>query len=225
MAKPEIWILEDDPSCQFVYRSILSENYECCFFEDLNDFISALVKRPNPKFLIADLVLKQSNFIDFFSRKESELLNTNFMVVSGLDELDILRDCYEEGALDYITKPFNKNQLRARLERYLGMPNVVDQRGPAKALASNMRLDHRYLKAHFMDRDISLTHKECQILASIKDSESITKDNLLKCVWSDVKVGRKTLDVHIFNLRKKLRPLGLSIQFEQPNLYRMAPLD
>ena len=42
---------------------------------------------------------------------------------------------------------------------------------------------------------------------------TITKDQLVKHVWSDVVVGAKTLDVHIFNIRKKVAPLNLEIKY------------
>ncbi len=220
MLRPEIWVLEDDPSCQFTYQTALSAQYNCRFFEDVADFAKALSIHPQPMLVIADLMLKQSNFLDFFSTEASKSLYSDVIIVSGLDDMDVLRECYEEGALDYLTKPFNKNQLLAKVEK-LCQEKKAPRYQECSTPKTVLTVDPGKLKAYFQDRTISLTHKECLILQKINEAKAITKDSLLASIWPDVKVGRKTLDVHLFNLRNKLKPLDVSIQFEAPNVYKI----
>ena len=221
--RPQIWIVEDDPSCQFTYRSMLEANYDCVFFEELSQFVAAIGERTPPFLVIADLMLRSSNFLDFFSMDASKSFYGDFIVVSGLDDMDVLRECYEEGALDCLTKPFNKNQLMVKIELILRNKNLVHPSDKLIEPRAKLSVNSHTLEACRYGKVIPLTHKEFQIMRNFTNggSEIITKDSLIESVWSDISVGRKTLDVHIYNLRKKLRTIGVSIQFERPNSYRM----
>lgn len=70
---------------------------------------------------------------------------------------------------------------------------------------------------------VVLTAKEFQIFALLDQSErhSISREVLLAKIWRAIKVSPKTLDVHIFNLRRKIAPLGLEIFFRSPNQYQL----
>lgn len=58
---------------------------------------------------------------------------------------------------------------------------------------------------------LKLTRKEERMLYFITQNESSTKDALFDYIWGDQKVTRKTIDVHLYNLRRKLRKIGRDI--------------
>ncbi len=226
MPGSEIWIIEDDKSCQYVYELALAEDYRFLFFEGVPELVAALRTGGQPSLVIADLLLKNSNFLDFFSLEESSLLQCGIIIVSSVDDLVTLRECYEEGVVDYLTKPFNKNQLLAKIEQSCKQHQPVDAPHYPKDLSvlAELQLDPRRLRVFFSDKWVSLTHKEYRILdtLSLSNNQAVARDRLLQTIWTDVKVGRKTLDVHLFHLRKKIKSIGLSILFEPPNAYKIS---
>jgi DNA-binding response OmpR family regulator len=62
---------------------------------------------------------------------------------------------------------------------------------------------------------LGLTLKERQLLASFLTRTGVlTRNELHEALWRGVSVNRKTLDVHLFNLRRKIHPLGFDIVCE-----------
>jgi DNA-binding response OmpR family regulator len=70
----------------------------------------------------------------------------------------------------------------------------------------------------------SLTAKELQIMTLLNEAfdRTISRRLLVSRVWGGSPVSSKTLDVHIFNLRRKLQPLKIEIQYQAPDSFRMV---
>ena len=105
-----IWIVEDEPGVQFVYKDILCLRYHIEFFSTLSDFKKKAAEgTQNPDLIIADLSLPDGNFFEVLSEKKSAfLIASPLIIVSSIDDLDILRACFDEGALDYLIKPLSR---------------------------------------------------------------------------------------------------------------------
>lgn len=206
---PHIWILEDDKGCQFVYDQILKNGFRTTYFENIKKFRDSYEKVINksshekPAMIIADLMLNDGNFLSFLTREFHGDLGEDipFMVVSSDDDIDSLRLCFKEGATDYITKPFRKNELLVKIEAILKNNKVV-----GKPLKSNISIDGVAIEG--------LTGKQKKLLALFDSREDrvIDRDLILDKVWGDTSVHPKTLDVHLYNLRRKLHPYGLIIK-------------
>jgi hypothetical protein len=65
------------------------------------------------------------------------------------------------------------------------------------------------------ERPIELTTKEAQIFSELflSPNHAVKRKSFFPLIWSDTRVGGKTLDVHLFNLRKKLQKTGVEIVF------------
>jgi DNA-binding response OmpR family regulator len=228
--KPEklIWILEDEEGVCFVYDEILSLRYRLKTFASLNEFLKAArdPAEEQPDLLIADLRLKEENFLNFLTAREGRvMLSIPFMVVSSVDDLDALRLCFDEGAVDYLSKPFGKGELIVKVERILARPRPTDSRGRRALMSTTpIHLDPASLRVSRGDNQSSLlTSKEFQILTLMRQApeQTISRRDIIARIWGEVKVGSKTLDVHLFNLRKKLAPLGMEIYYTPPHFYRL----
>lgn len=104
-----IWVLEDDPSQKFVFEEILGMRYETKFFDSLQSFSEQMDHLPEtlPNLVLADLRLPDGNFLNYISTNSHEFFLTHpLMIVSSMDDLDVLRSCFASGAHDYLTKPF-----------------------------------------------------------------------------------------------------------------------
>lgn len=221
-AKPrtKIWVLEDDPGIQFLYQEILELAYDISIFGTVREFDTAISSGSDaPDLVIADLRLPDANFLSLLKPNETRTW-TNFipyMVVSSLDDMDAIRTCFDNGACDYIYKPFGKNELLLKIERILVEKNV---RKPLESLS----IDSKTFKVSNGTASVALTTKEFQIISLIYNSKSLTvcRTDLMNKIWNKSDTGSKTLDVHLHNLRRKIQPLGLKIVHRHPYEYFLA---
>ncbi len=231
--KKNIWVVEDDAGLQFVYGEILGFRYNLTFFGTLEKFRAALKERADtstPDLLIMDLRLPDGSFLDLLMEADSpKLFSMPFLVVSSMDDLDALRICFEEGAIDYITKPFGKSELIVKIERIFLRPPEArvfhrEHSNETGAMGQEILLDPVTLTVRRGTLQSSpLTSKEFQILSVLKNApqNALPRDQIVDRVWQKTKVTGKTLDVHLFNLRKKLVGLRVELVFQPPQSFRL----
>ncbi len=220
-----VLILEDDEGAQFVYREILQLRYILRIFPDLATFKNALQEHElhsPPDLIIVDLNLPDGNFLKFLweSRAQGKFTYP-FLVVSSMDDLDILRSCLKEGARDFLTKPFSKNALIVKIEKMLiGISEYADGVGSKKEIF----IEPTTLTVRSGSQEsLPLTAKELQIFSILYKNQNrpISRECLQSKVWPNVNVGEKTLDVHLVNLRKKISPISLNIGHREPDHFEL----
>ena len=121
-------------------------------------------------------------------------------------------DC---GADDYMTKPFNVNELKARINAVMrrARADIGSGRGPKAEtngiVAGNVRLDTVNRRCLIEGREYNLTSKEFEILALLCASPNtiFSRERLLHLVWGSQYPGdERTVDVHVRRLREKIEP-------------------
>lgn len=225
-----IWTLEDDPGLRFVYDEILGFRYRLRQFETLASFENAIESLPPsyPDLLIADVRLSDGNFLNLLaSRQGAKVKRIPFLVVSLIDDLDALRLAFDEGAIDYLTKPFGRGELIVKVERILSQRTILYEPDVEMDEQDGFYVDPTSLRVFRGSRCSNpLTSKEYQIfhLLSSESSNSVARNEIISRVWGKVSVTSKTLDVHLFNLRRKLAPLAMDVYRTAPNSYRLLSL-
>ncbi|MAF78710.1 MAG: hypothetical protein CME63_08895 [Halobacteriovoraceae bacterium] len=208
---PNIWILEDDKGCQFVYDQILKNDFSMTYFENIKRFQSYFEKycesnSPEaPVLIIADLMLNDGNFLSFLTNEFHGKLggsNIPFIIVSSDDDIESLRLCFKEGANDYMTKPFKKNELLVKVETILRGRKSI-----GRSVRPQLAIDGVTISG--------LTSKQQKLLGLFIDNNPervVNRDMILDKVWGNTAVHPKTIDVHLYNLRRKLHPFGYMIK-------------
>ena len=119
------------------------------------------------------------------------------------DENEIVR-CLEDGAADYVLKPFRMRELLARIKRTLNTTAMVQK----NIKIGNAVIDTEAGKVFVQDRLISLTALEYRLLLIFAENQSslLTRELLLERIWdiSGDFVEENTLTVYVKRLRKKL---------------------
>jgi len=115
---------------------------------------------------------------------------------------------FEYGADDYITKPFNILELKARVRALLRRSGLTEQKQSAGVLtAGHIRLDAGSRSAWRDGEPVELTAKEFDLMELLMRNPGrvYSRENLLNVVWGYEYIGDyRTVDVHIRRLREKL---------------------
>lgn len=121
----------------------------------------------------------------------------------------------EYGADDYVTKPFNILELKARIRAIMRRSRKKPSEEPAKAdtkiHAGDLTLDTESRRVLIGDREINLTAREFDLLELLvtHPGKVYSRENLLKYVWGNKAAAGsdvRTVDVHVRRLREKIEP-------------------
>ena len=130
------------------------------------------------------------------------------MLTAKGDDMDKILGL-EYGADDYITKPFNILEVKARIKAIMRRVDSAknDNAAPKVIEIGDMRLDCEGRRVYIQDREIGLTAKEFEVLELLmrNPNKVYSRESLLKIVWgTDYPGDVRTVDVHIRRLREKI---------------------
>lgn len=130
------------------------------------------------------------------------------MLTAKGDDMDKILGL-EYGADDYITKPFNILEVKARIKAILRRmePKKSTQEATGILESGDMRLDRDGRRAYIAGKEIGLTAKEFEVLEllMLNPNKVYSRENLLRLVWgTDYPGDVRTVDVHIRRLREKI---------------------
>ena len=127
------------------------------------------------------------------------------MLTAKGDDMDKILGL-EYGADDYITKPFNILEVKARIKaiiRRTGRTAEVDK----MITFGDLKLNEEYRRVFVGDREINVTSREYELLELLASTpgKTYTREELLETIWgTDYPGDERTVDVHIRRLREKL---------------------
>ena len=112
-----------------------------------------------------------------------------------------------QGACDYIAKPFDIEELIERINIAIGK-----NEGSKKYFES--KLNKNDLSVLDKENEIKFTQKEFDIFEYlyINKSQTVSKSEIHKSVWSNIVVGSRTVDTHIINIKNKINGTSFSIK-------------
>lgn len=130
------------------------------------------------------------------------------MLTAKGDDMDKILGL-EYGADDYITKPFNILEVKARIKAIMRRTNrkSAEKESPRIVEKGDMRLECDGRRVYIKDREINLTAKEFELLELLMKNPGKVygREDLLKLVWGNDYPGDvRTVDVHIRRLREKI---------------------
>lgn len=115
--KKTILVIDDEPSTGVIIKHFLEEDFEVIVKEDGTDAMLWLEQGNEPDLIISDLSMPQMDGYDFVSSIRASLLfgDIPIIVLSGSEDSAVRIKCLELGADDFIVKPFNPRELKARV--------------------------------------------------------------------------------------------------------------
>ena len=205
-----IYLVEDDESIrELVIYTLKSQGFEAKGFERPSHFWKALEKE-EPALLLLDVMLPEEDGISILKklrmRPDTRKLPIIMLTAKGDDMDKILGLDY--GADDYITKPFNILEVKARIKAIFRRIGRKDASEDEKLLVHrDMKIDCESRRVFIADREVNLTAKEFDLLELLAKNPNkvYSRENLLNMVWGYEYPGdARTVDVHIRRLREKI---------------------
>lgn len=204
---PTIWCLDDDEGAKEAIRAALELKYALEFVSDLPSLRERVFDdKPRPELLLAELKLRGGNFVDYLrDERFIDHLAVPVVIVSSVEDVDVMRFCFARGVVDYLLKPTRRVELVAKVERAVS----------SRWALLGVRLDPITLSAKRGGVvSPSLTPKEFQVLTVLMQAgtDPVLPSRLRETLWRDTQVSAKALDVHLSHLRKKISAIGLRIE-------------
>ena len=150
-------------------------------------------------------------------RKERELSIPIIFITAKTAEDELLTG-FSLGGDDYITKPFSVKEVVVRVKAVLKRGSLLDRPEQSLIIVDDLELNLKKRKLKIDNKAVELTRKEFEILVLLLKSEGyiMSREEILDRVWDeDVVVSKRTIDVHITHLRKKLGSYGKYITNKQ----------
>ncbi|MEE8262897.1 MAG: response regulator transcription factor [Gammaproteobacteria bacterium] len=199
-----ILLVEDDSAtAQSIEMMLRSEGY-VCDTTDMGEDGLEIGKLYDYDIIILDLMLPDMDGYEVLRKLRTARVETPILILSGLTGLDDKTKGLGIGADDYLTKPFDKRELVARIRaivrRSKGHPDSIIQTGKLK-----VNFDARTVKVN--DQPLHLTGKEYEILEllSLRKGTTLTKEMFLNHLYGGMDEPElKIIDVFVCKLRKKL---------------------
>jgi len=199
-----VLLVEDDTSTAKSIELMLKSEGYIVDMTDLGEDGLDLGKIYDYDIIILDLMLPDMDGYDVLKSFRAAKVDTPILILSGLTELDNKLKGLGFGADDYLTKPFDKRELVARIQAI-----VRRSQGHAQSIIEigkiNVNLDSRTIEAD--GKPLHLTGKEYGILEllSLRKGSTLTKEMFLNHLYGGMdEPEAKIIDVFICKLRKKL---------------------
>lgn len=130
------------------------------------------------------------------------------MLTAKGDDMDKILGL-DYGADDYITKPFNILEVKARLKAIMRRtaPKETAEKSSAVLESGDMRLNREDRRVYIAGKEINLTSKEFEVLELLMSNPGkvYSRESLLKSIWGENYPGDvRTVDVHVRRLREKI---------------------
>ena len=203
-----VLIVEDEKSFSEPLSFLLSrEGYQVTIAADGNEAMAAFNKA-TPDLVLLDLMLPGIPGTEVCRQIRATSNVPIIMLTAKDDEVDKVVGL-ELGADDYVTKPYSKRELLARINAVLRRSGLIHVDESAKNILTigDIKLDvDRYLVT-FRGEPITLPLKEFELLEYLMRHAGrvLTREQLIDRIWGSDYVGdTKTLDVHIKRLRSKI---------------------
>ncbi|TCT16360.1 DNA-binding response OmpR family regulator [Natranaerovirga pectinivora] len=173
-----------------------------------------LAKQNSYDLIVLDLMLPKIDGLEVCQQIREFSMVPIIMLTAKGEDMDKIMGL-EYGADDYMTKPFNILELKARIKAIMRRQSVQTQsaeatQGTGKQMeAGELKIDCDSRRVFIQEEEVNLTAKEFDLLELLINNPNkvFSRENLLNIVWGyDYPGDVRTVDVHVRRLREKIEP-------------------
>jgi two-component system, OmpR family, response regulator MprA len=204
---PRVLVVEDDDEiAQVLQRSLRLDGYDVRIAGDGQAALDQAASY-HPDLVILDLGLPKIDGIEVAQRLRAAD-DVPILMLTARDDVESRVEGLDSGADDYLVKPFERQELLARLRALL---RRRPPRGSASLVVSDLALNPDTHEVTRGERAVELTQREFELLEYLMRNERIVvpRQRLLEEVWGyDPFATTNTIEVFVSNLRRKLEAGG-----------------
>ena len=202
-----ILLCEDDENLGMLLREYLeAKGYKADLCVDGEEGYNAFLTKKHD-LCILDVMMPKMDGFTLASRIHDISPDTPFMFLTAKNLKDDIREGFELGADDYITKPFSMEEVVFRIEAILRRVRGKKNSDQIIHQIGKFTFDTQKQVLSIGDKQTKLTTKEAELLTllSNKANELLQRDYALKTIWIDDNYfNARSMDVYITKLRKHL---------------------
>jgi two-component system alkaline phosphatase synthesis response regulator PhoP len=209
-----IYIIEDDENIREIEEyALMNAGHTVEGFSCAKDFYRK-IESENPGLCIVDIMLPDEDGNEIIRKLRSKKTTAKLpiiMVTAKTTELDLVKGI-ENGADDYVKKPFSVLELISRVKALLRRTESDEQ---SEIMLDGLVINNEKREVLLDDNVIELTYKEYELLLLLLRNKGIvlSRDTILNEVWGiDYQGESRTLDMHVKTLRHKLSNYGNRIR-------------
>lgn len=211
-----ILVVDDDSFANaLVQFALTKEGYEVETTDNPRGAMQ-MIQRREPDLLLLDVTMPYLDGFQFSEKLRAEGYETPLIFMTAQDGLESKLHGFNIGADDYICKPYNHQELVARVQAVLRRIKKQKAPGNHSLRAGQVELFPAELKVVLPGRSpIDLTHTEMQVLRVLMASAgmAVDRNQLLAAVWNEDENSSNIVDVYIRRLRRKLEEDILKPQY------------
>ncbi|MBQ6812440.1 MAG: response regulator transcription factor [Agathobacter sp.] len=209
-----IYIVEDDSNIREIEMIALKNSGHTVYaFETAKEFYRK-IEDCVPDLVLLDVMLPDENGYDIVKKIRKNPATRKLpviMVTAKTQEIDMIKGL-DDGADDYIKKPFSIMELISRVKALLRRTNAEEN----KILQlEELKIDNDRHTVYVFEKPVELTFKEYELLRLLVSNTGVvmSRENIMIHVWgTDFEGESRTVDMHIKTLRQKLGDAGSRIK-------------
>jgi DNA-binding response OmpR family regulator len=202
--KAFIGLVEDDDAI----RELLTINLQQIGFRVESFFSTEQMVRKSDNLpydlIILDIMLPGENGLKFAQNLQKKNLNIPILFISALGNEEKIKQAYQAGAIDYVVKPFEMDQVLMKIQNLL-FYFVKRHAAPLPSKIGEAKIDWDLMKVITLDGEYILTPKEAKVLIHFVENPNqiIERKKLIEIVWGkDVFVTSRNVDNFLVKFRK-----------------------
>ncbi len=205
----KLLLVEDSKEIYVMVNQAIGSLYDLKWVQTIEE-AKVLLNTNGFILILLDIELPDGNGVEFCSKLTAENPNQAIFLLTSHNDLSEKVLGFSAGADDYITKPFQTLELKARVEAKV---NKISSQSKLTAISKwkALEIDKNRQSVRVLEEekfvDIDLTHIEFKLLTYMADRAEnvIPRDEILNEIWGkDVYVYSRSVDTHVSKLRKKL---------------------
>lgn len=202
----DVLVIEDDQSVRVLVRAVLEKNGNTVSQAENAADGQELAFNNEYDIIILDLGLPDGDGFEICKNIRDEDITTPVLILSAEQETDVKVKCLKVGADDYLTKPFNPEELMARVEAITR--RSTDASGEQNLLCGELEVKLLEREFYVDGTEVDLTNNEFNLLVYLLKNKNriISQEEIAEKVW-DIHFDTQTnyINVYISYLRKKIR--------------------
>ncbi len=204
---PRILLVDDEPDIRWTVGQLLEgDGFEVTTASSADEALRRVDDEGIPHLAVVDIMMPEVDGIEL-CRKLHEFSDVPIIMLTAVDEQRTITGAIREFAEDYVVKPFDPEELTARIHRVLARFETFDHvTGPSVEIDDRLTLELAAGRARVEGAAVELTPTETRLLHILlrNAGRPVASGHLLERVWPRDEVFEDSLRVHVHRIRRKI---------------------